>query len=304
MREVGILKPKPKEHVVTCFCGSLMKLRWAAKYQNWFYGCIRFPDCKGAHGCHPDGKPLGKPAPPEVKKWRIAAHEIFDRLWKNEGANMKGYKVFTHDLRPPIQGGEPVWNGKVPFELPEVKLDESDEECSHGWNFTEDIKTGLTIAGFWPNGRPSRVFEVEAIGKFVQRKEKIRADKLLVLSEVKEDGINDAIKTLSEKWFGSLAEEMTQSQILWREALGRPLHKISKIEEGLKEALEVRGLKKWKLKKFKTARAARDARDARDARAALAAWAAWAARDAWDAIVKISADKLIQLLEEAPMGEK
>lgn len=94
MREVGILKLKPKEHVVTCFCGSLMKLRWAAKYQNWFYGCIRFPDCKGAHGCHPDGKPLGKPAPPEVKKWRIAAHEIFDRLWKNDG--MKRTEAYAY----------------------------------------------------------------------------------------------------------------------------------------------------------------------------------------------------------------
>ncbi len=61
------------------------------------------------------------------------------------------------------------------------------------------------------------------------------------------------------------------------------------------------------------ARAARDARDARDAgaaraaRAARAAWAAWAAGAAgaagaaWAAFVKKSADKLIELLEQAPV---
>ena len=95
---------------------------------------------------------------------------------------MKGFKIFTHDLRPPIQGGAPVWNGKLPFEFPTVELDESTDECGAGWNFVKDIKTGLKIARLWPTGRPSRVFSVEATGKVVERCDKIRTDKLTVLA--------------------------------------------------------------------------------------------------------------------------
>jgi ssDNA-binding Zn-finger/Zn-ribbon topoisomerase 1 len=61
-----------------------MKLRFSGKFKHgWFYGCTRYPDCKGAHGCHQDGKPLGTPADDETKQFRIAAHEAFDKLWKN-----------------------------------------------------------------------------------------------------------------------------------------------------------------------------------------------------------------------------
>ena len=185
---------------------------------------------------------------------------------------MKGFKVFTHDLRPPIQGGEPVWNGKIPFELPAVKLDESVGECGAGWNFVKDIKTGLKIAGMWPTGRPSRVFSVKATGKVVERAEKIRTDKLTVLSEVSNEEINSAIFDFS-KAFAPHDKRMAESQIKWRRALSRPNRNEKKVEDGLTETLEVRGLK-WKLKKFDSAR---------DAWAARAVWAAWDARDAWDA---------------------
>ena len=219
---------------------------------------------------------------------------------------MRGFKIFTHDLRPPIQGGEPVWNGKIPFELPAVKLDESVGECGAGWNFVKDIKTGLKIAGMWPTGRPSRVFSVEATGKVVERSDKIRTDKLTVLAEVSDEEINAAIYDFS-KAFVPHDRRMAESQIKWRRALSRPNRNEKKVEDGLTETLEVRGLK-WKLKKFDSARdawaaravwAAWDARDAWDAWAAWAsrdawaawaawdardAWAAWAARDAWDAL--------------------
>jgi ssDNA-binding Zn-finger/Zn-ribbon topoisomerase 1 len=48
-----------------------------------FYGCTRFPECKGTHGAHPDGKPLGIPADSRTKQARIRAHAAFDELWKD-----------------------------------------------------------------------------------------------------------------------------------------------------------------------------------------------------------------------------
>ena len=40
----------------------------------------------------------------------------------------RGYKIFTADLCSPVQGGEPVWDGTLPFELPKVALDSSDAD--------------------------------------------------------------------------------------------------------------------------------------------------------------------------------
>lgn len=76
---------KPREHEVKCFCGSPMRLRFTKKFKggNWFYGCSRYPECDGTHGCHQDnGKPLGVPANKVTKEWRIKAHDAFDTLWK------------------------------------------------------------------------------------------------------------------------------------------------------------------------------------------------------------------------------
>lgn len=49
-----------------------------------FYGCSSYPKCQSTHGCHPDGRPLGKPADKATKQARIRAHEAFDQLWKSE----------------------------------------------------------------------------------------------------------------------------------------------------------------------------------------------------------------------------
>ena len=87
MRPVGSVKTKPQEHEVKCFCGAAMTLRFSPKFKGgqWFYGCTRFPNCKGTHGCHQDnGKPLGVPADQETKAWRIKAHDAFDRIWRGK----------------------------------------------------------------------------------------------------------------------------------------------------------------------------------------------------------------------------
>ena len=77
MREVGILKPKPKEHVVTCFCGSLMKLRWAARAAL----CVEFtakkkrinyePDylTRGIREAYKNGLEIAVPTGPDELGW-------------------------------------------------------------------------------------------------------------------------------------------------------------------------------------------------------------------------------------------
>lgn len=65
---------------VTCPCGAAMVLRQSRFGPFW--GCSRFPACKGSHGAHPDGRPLGVPADEATKRARIAAHQAFDEYWR------------------------------------------------------------------------------------------------------------------------------------------------------------------------------------------------------------------------------
>lgn len=72
---------KLTEHDLKCpECQSPMVLR-PSKYGP-FYGCLEYPKCLSAHGCHPNGAPLGVPATKEVKEARMRAHAWFDQLWK------------------------------------------------------------------------------------------------------------------------------------------------------------------------------------------------------------------------------
>ena len=64
-------------------CGSPMELRQGKIGNRHYYACMRYPECKGAHGAHRDGTPLGIPADGATKAMRIAAHEVFDALWKD-----------------------------------------------------------------------------------------------------------------------------------------------------------------------------------------------------------------------------
>lgn len=73
-----------QEHDLKCYCGSPMKLR-DSKYGP-FYGCIKYPECDGAMGVHPDGTPMGIPADKPTRAARMEAHAVFDQLWKPTGA--------------------------------------------------------------------------------------------------------------------------------------------------------------------------------------------------------------------------
>lgn len=212
---------------------------------------------------------------------------------------MNGWKVFTYDLRPPVQGGEPVWYGSMPHTLPTVELSHSASTCAAGWNFTRAPHDALRIARLWPTGRPSRLFAVEAEGEVVERADKLRTASLTIVREATGDEIAGAIGVLSEA-FAPHAEWMALEQIKWRQALGRPVHDVTAVEAHLLEALAARGLSGWKLRQFNTVKGARDAWTAwntgdpigtRDAKAtwnnlsdALSdAYSAreWTARDAW-----------------------
>ena len=57
-----------------------------SKFKNdQYYRCVRWKDgCRGSHGAHPDGMPLGIPADTETKSWRMRAHQAFDQFWKHK----------------------------------------------------------------------------------------------------------------------------------------------------------------------------------------------------------------------------
>lgn len=46
-----------------------------------FWGCERYPECKGTHGAHADGMPLGVPATHATKRARMRTHKAFDLIW-------------------------------------------------------------------------------------------------------------------------------------------------------------------------------------------------------------------------------
>jgi len=93
-------KKMMKETVKCGECGAPMRLLESRQYGK-FYGCVRWPECKGTHGAHQKtGNPMGIPANAETKKARIQAHEAFDTLWKNGGMTRKEAYKWIQDALP------------------------------------------------------------------------------------------------------------------------------------------------------------------------------------------------------------
>lgn len=67
-------------------CGDKLALK--PSKHGCFYSCVNFPACKGSHGAHPDGRPLGTPATLEVKLLRQEVHRLFDPVWRAPDARM------------------------------------------------------------------------------------------------------------------------------------------------------------------------------------------------------------------------
>ena len=195
---------------------------------------------------------------------------------------VEAYKLLTHDLRSPVQGGAPVFDGALPFVLPTVRVDESDADCGAGWNACRDGATAFRIAGLWPDGRPSRLFLLgDPVAPVIERADKIRAASWTVVREATEAEVREAIHALSAP-FGDLRDAMVAEQVAWRHALARPKRDAAVVAAGLREALGARSLN-WELREYQEAWAAREAWEAWAAREAWAAWAAWTAREAREA---------------------
>lgn len=79
-------------------CGAPMALR--SGRHGPFYSCTRYPACKGSHGAHPDGRPLGTPADAATRAARVAAHRAFDRLWSRAvpGSRKRAYAWLASEL--------------------------------------------------------------------------------------------------------------------------------------------------------------------------------------------------------------
>ncbi len=209
------------------------------------------------------------------------------------------YKVTTHDYRPPIQGGDPIWHSGagLPCTLPATELDTTEHECAGGWNFTDNLAAALRIAGLWPSGWPSAAFEVEPSSDAIRRGEKYRASQLTLRRLLTEAEIRDGVLEMSQV-FGKHAAQMAESQMAWRAALARPGRDEAAVQESLAVALAARGLEDWKLVRLEAwsawdAWTAWDAWEAwsatpsawaaREAWSDRASWEIWDARDAWDA---------------------
>ena len=87
----------PLPRVICADCGADMALR-DSRYGK-FWGCTNFPDCRGTHGAHPNGEPLGKPATAEVKQLRIAAHEAFDATWQGTRKRTTAYQWLARKMK-------------------------------------------------------------------------------------------------------------------------------------------------------------------------------------------------------------
>lgn len=77
-------------------CGAPMKPK-SGKGGREFYGCSRFPSCRGQAGMHPDGSPIGTPADRLTREARRRAHDEFDPLWAELGLPRKeGYFLLSY----------------------------------------------------------------------------------------------------------------------------------------------------------------------------------------------------------------
>ena len=78
-------------------CGAKMLLKKGEF--GLFYGCIRYPVCKGVHGAHQNsGKPLGIPANRETIEWRKRAHAVLDPYVAKWFKNRREGYVFLQNI--------------------------------------------------------------------------------------------------------------------------------------------------------------------------------------------------------------
>jgi hypothetical protein len=104
---------------------------------------------------------------------------------------IRGWKVLTHDLRPPIQGGPPIFDGTFPALTEKVLVDTGIRVCSYGWNFTRQLSTAFAIAGYGRPGYRHKAVLIEA-EDFVRRGDKYRTAQLKLIRFATSDEIFEA----------------------------------------------------------------------------------------------------------------
>ena len=74
-------------------CGTAMHLRRSVMVVwGLVWNCPRFPECRGSHGAHPDGRPLGVPGDEPTRRARERAHEAFDWWFNSPALRDRGYE--------------------------------------------------------------------------------------------------------------------------------------------------------------------------------------------------------------------
>lgn len=91
------MKKQNKIAPVMCpSCNVPMVLRNTSKFTyrdgkpRLFYGCSNYPKCEETHGAHPDGRPLGKPAPKRIRDLRHEVHELAATIWPWDDKKARG----------------------------------------------------------------------------------------------------------------------------------------------------------------------------------------------------------------------
>ncbi len=76
-------------------CGSDMRLR-TGRFGR-FYGCSRYPACRGTHTATRDGEPAGIPADAKTRRMRAAVIEVLKAGYLERGYLTKSIATMTAD---------------------------------------------------------------------------------------------------------------------------------------------------------------------------------------------------------------
>jgi hypothetical protein len=79
-------------------CGGCLRIRRSYRLNKWFYGCEKYPTCNGTLPANEDGAPRGVPRGKKLQAARVAAHDVFDRLWKDKHCTRKSAYAWLREL--------------------------------------------------------------------------------------------------------------------------------------------------------------------------------------------------------------